>query len=100
MAPCLSEAALSREGRRWEEPVLWGEMMASRLEGHVSQDGPEPLPVPVALPALPSLVESSVIYFLWAIIYYLDFSCVFLLLLIVGGGGWGREGGRRRERQF
>lgn len=40
----------------------------------------------------PSPLESSMlIYFLWAIIYYLDFSCV----LFIWGWGGGRLGVRR-----
>lgn len=34
--------------------------------------------------------SSMLIYFLWAIIYYLDFSCVFFLFLFFGGAVGGQ----------
>lgn len=58
------------------------------------KDGTEfKLPVLVAFLSFPSPLESSMlIYFLWAIIYYLDSSCVLVLF-----GGW--VGGEVRVRR-
>lgn len=54
------------------------------------KDGTEPpAAYPGGLSFLSPLESSMLIYFLWAIIYYLDFSCVLFFFCFVLGGGRG-----------